>query len=70
MVTYSKYLGRVLIALYDDWPEVVLNLRKARSIWAQLSRILGWEGADPWTSGSFSKVIVKSTLFFNHIHEQ
>ena len=41
MVMEFKYRGRVFIASDDNWPTVVSNLRKDRSIWAQLSRILG-----------------------------
>ena len=27
-------------------------------------RILGWEGADPWTLGNFYKAVVQATLLF------
>ena len=53
MVTVFKYLGRVLNALYDDCPEVVKNLYKNRIRWAQLYRILVWEGEDTRTSRIF-----------------
>ena len=36
-----KYLGRVLTASDDYWTVVVVNLRKLRSQWARLPRILG-----------------------------
>ena len=36
-----KYLGRVLTASDDYWTVVVVNLRKSRSQWARLPRILG-----------------------------
>ena len=39
-----KYLGRVLIASYNNWPEVVANMRKAQRQWARISSILGREG--------------------------
>ena len=42
-----KYLGRVIIALDDEWPEVVANLQKDRSRCACLSRILWWGGGRP-----------------------
>ena len=32
-VTSFKYLGWVLTAGYDDWPVVVVNLKKARKSW-------------------------------------
>ena len=41
-----KYLGRILMAGYDDWPAVVVNLGKAQNIWGWLQRILSREGAD------------------------
>ena len=41
MVILFKYLGRVLMAVIDDWPEVVENLRKEQKIWAIPERILG-----------------------------
>ena len=53
MVTYFKYLGSVLNVSGDYWPEVVNNLRYSRSKWARFSIILGREGADAWTSGTF-----------------
>ena len=52
-VTAFKYLVRVLTASDDYWPPVVDNLRKAWSIWAHFYRVLGMEGADPWTSINF-----------------
>ena len=34
MEVYSfKYLGKIMLALEDYWPEVVSNLRKARKKW-------------------------------------
>ena len=49
VVSKFKYIRRVLTASDDDLPAVVGSLRKARRRWARMSRILGWEGADPWT---------------------
>ena len=40
-VTSFKYLGEILTAAEYDWPEVVSNLRKERSKWALLIRLLG-----------------------------
>ena len=57
-----KYLGRVLTALYNNQPEVVGNLRKARKRWEKMSRILGWKGSDPQTSRKFYKSMVQVTL--------
>ena len=62
MVAAFKYLGRILTASDGDCPEVVANLGKARKRWVRLSRILGWEGADPRTSGTFYKEVVQGIL--------
>ena len=54
----------VLTAYDDEWPEVVVNLQKALSIWASLFRILGKERSYPWTSGTFYKAVVHVNLLF------
>ena len=59
-----KYLGRILTTSDNNWPAVVANLRKARRDWTRLFRILRQEGAYPWTSGTFYKVMVQATLLF------
>ena len=59
-----KYLGRMLKALDDDWPAVAVNMSKAWRRWEWISRILGREGADPQTSGTFYKAVVQATLLF------
>ena len=59
-----KYLGRVLTSGYENWLEVVGNLKKARKSWAWLTRILGREGANLWVSGMFFKSVVQAVLFF------
>ena len=61
LVTELKYLGRILMASYDDLPAVVGNLRKS---WAWLSRILEREGANPRVSGMFFKEVVQAVLLF------
>ena len=48
----------------DDWVELVGNLSKARKKWAQLSRILGNEGANPQVLGMFFKAVVQVVLLF------
>ena len=52
-VSEFRYLGRLLTAKYDDWPEVVGNIRKTWVRWGRLARVLGREGADPKVSRSF-----------------
>ena len=54
MVTYFKYLGRLLTASDDYWPEVLGNLWKSRKSWSQLLRILGREGSSIRVSGAVS----------------
>ena len=54
-VTSFKYLGRVLTAADDGYPEVVGNLQKARESWTRLTRILGRKGASPRVPGMFSR---------------
>ena len=44
-VSEFRYLGRLLTATDDDWPEVAGNIRKARVSWGRLARFLGREGA-------------------------
>ena len=58
-VVSFKYLGCKLMAMYDDWPAVVANLRKVRNKWSQMSQILGREEDNVQTSGEFFKVVVQ-----------
>ena len=44
MVTYFKYLGRVISSAESDWLAVVRNLDKARVLWRRLMRIISREG--------------------------
>ena len=64
IVTFLKYLGRVLTAGYEDWPVVADNLRKAREIFIWMKRILIREGAYPKVSGLFFKAVVHTMLIF------
>ena len=48
MVTSFRYLGRVISAADEDWPEVVWNLAREREVRKRMPRILGREGAEPW----------------------
>ena len=59
-----KYLGRVLTEYDYDCSTVVGNFRNVRKRWARISRIIGWEGADPRNSGSLNKWVVQATLLF------
>ena len=42
-----RYLGRLLTAKDNDWPEVAGNIRKARVSWGRLARVMGREGGGP-----------------------
>ena len=59
-----KYLGIVLTAGDNDWLAVVGNLGKAHRSWGRLSRVLGWEGADPKVSRTFYTVVDQAVLLF------
>ena len=37
---FFKYLGRIIKALDDNWPEVVGDLRKLKKIWSSVSKKL------------------------------
>ena len=41
-----------------------VGLLMLRWKWVRLSRILGWEGADPQTSGTLYKTVFQSTILF------
>ena len=64
MVISFTYLGRVLTTSENDLMAVVANLLMSRCKWVQLSRILGWEGADLQTSGTLYNTVVQATLLF------
>ena len=46
-VAEFKYIGKVLTDSYDDWPEVVGNLRKAWKRWGRMLGILERGGGRP-----------------------
>ena len=64
MVPYFKYLGRVLSASDDDWPEVIRNLTKAWAVWQRMLRILSMERARLRVSIFFFKSIIQLVLLF------
>ena len=59
-VTTLKYIGRILTAVDDNWPLVVINLRKSIRKWARLTRVLSREGTDARTSGQIYLLVVQS----------
>ena len=64
VVSEFNYIGRVLTALDDDWPVLVVNLSKAQKRWVWVSRVLGREVSDPRNSGIFYKTAVQETELF------
>ena len=63
-VTEFKYLGIILTATDDDWPEVVGNLGKLRRSWGHLSRVLGREGVDPKVLRAFYIAMTQALFLF------
>ena len=64
MVTYFKYLGRVISAAEDYWLAVAKNLSRTRKVWIRMLRILSREGAAPRVSRLFFKAVVQAVLIF------
>ena len=64
MVTYFRYLGRVILVVDDNWPTVIWNLAKARKLWRRMMRILNRERERPRVSGFLFKSIVQLVLLF------
>ena len=62
MVPSFKYMGRILLAADDDWPEVIQNLIKAREVRRRIERILSREGERLQVSTFFFKAIVHMVL--------
>ena len=59
MVTSFRYLGRVILTVDDNWPEVIRNLVNPRAVCRRIIRILSREGARPRVSGFFFKAVVQ-----------
>ncbi len=63
-VNTFRHLGRPLSVTDTDWPALYRNLAKTRARWAQISRLLAREGANPFVSAMFYKAVVLSTLLY------
>lgn len=63
-VWHFKYLGRILS--HDDKDNLAMyyNMRRARSRWGLISRILTCEGANPRVSAMFYKAVVQTVLLY------
>ena len=48
----------------NDCPAVVGSLKKSQKSWERLTRILGWEEADPRVPGTFFKAVVQEVFLF------
>ena len=64
MLASFKYLGQVISATDDNWPEVVRNLDRANKVWSRMSRILSRERAVPRVSGFFFKAVIQAVMLF------
>ena len=65
MLTYFRYLGRVISAVDNDWTVMIIILEKARSVWSMMTMILSRKGEEPQVSGFLSKAAVQSVLIFD-----
>ena len=63
-VTEFSYLGRLLMAMDNEWPAVAGNIKKTRRIWGRLAKVLGREGADPKVSHTFYIYVKQQLLLF------
>ena len=64
MVTSFKYLGQVISETDDNWPTVVRNLARVKTVWRRMSHILSSEGATPRVYGFFFKSVIQAILLF------
>ena len=64
MFTLFKYLGRVLMAVDENWLAAVGNLRKKWKSWTWMAKILVREVDIPRVSGMFFKAVVQAVLLF------
>ena len=59
-----KYHGRMLDRSYNDWSEVLHNIRKAIQVWGRLEKLPRKEGAEPAVSEKFYRAVVQAVLLF------
>ena len=59
-----KYMGRILTATDNNWPEVVRNLGKLRRSWGSLFRVLGRDSVDPKVSRALYIAVTQAVLLF------
>ena len=63
-VEVFRYLGRLLAYDDNDLQAVRSNLKKARQVWARISRVLRADNASPRVCGMFYKATVQAVLLF------
>ena len=63
-VSLFRNLGRTLSSSDNNWTAVERNLRRAQGKRGWLAKILGREGADMRTAGSFYVAVVQAVLLF------
>ena len=63
-ITSFNYLGRILSAANDDWPEVVRNLWREWQKWAWLTRVLIREDTYDRTLGQIYLEVVLSVILY------
>ena len=52
------------MAADSGWTAVVRNLQKARREWDRLTRVMGRDGVDAWTSGQIYLAVVHSVMLY------
>ena len=48
----------------NDWPAVIRNLARLKTVWRRMSWILSREGAMPRLSGFFLKDVIQAVMIF------
>ena len=63
-VTSFKYLGRLLLVVYNDCTLVVHNLWRAQHKWERMSRVFSREGEYHRTPGGIYVAVVQAVLLY------
>ena len=63
-VTSINYIWIVVLVADNNWPAVVINLKKTWRKWARLTRVLRREGEDTQTSGQIYLAVVQLVMFY------
>ena len=64
VVAQFKYLGHPLDQMYDNWPAVRRNVKRARKFWGVLENMLQREGANIKFSAMFYRVFFHAVILF------